>query len=101
MDESSFNVDLDNVTSIAKEWKIRELSLFGSVANGNLRNDSDIDVLVQFDPDVKYSLFDIAELKRRLEEIFHRPVDLLEKDALQNPFRKKMILKTAKVIYAA
>jgi predicted nucleotidyltransferase len=40
-------------------------------------------------------------MKLELEEIFHRPVDVIEKDALENPFRKREIIKTAQVIYAA
>ncbi len=40
-------------------------------------------------------------MKLDLEKIFHRSVDIIEKDALENPFRKKEILRTAQVIYAA
>ena len=50
--------------------------------------------------EAQISLFDLVQMQLDLENIFHRPVDLLEKDALENPFRKREILKTAQVIYA-
>lgn len=94
-------MDLDSVAVIAREWNIQELALFGSVVGDDFREDSDIDVLVQFAPEAHYSLFDLVDLKSCLERLFLRPVDLIEKGALRNPFRKKHILETAKVIYAA
>jgi len=60
-----------------------------------------VDVLVTFSKDAEISLFDLVQMKLDLEKIFHRPVDVIEKEALENPFRKKEILKTAQVIYAA
>jgi hypothetical protein len=101
MDESGFHFEYDDIAVLAREWNIQELELFGSVVDGYFREDSDVDVLIQFAPDAHYSLFDFAELKHRLEKVFHRPIDLVEKSALHNPFRRKRILETAKVIYAA
>ena len=47
------------------------------------------------------SLFDLVEMQAELKAIVKRDVDLVEKDALKNPFRKREILNTAQVIYAA
>jgi predicted nucleotidyltransferase len=60
-----------------------------------------VDVLVTFAPDAKVSLFDLVDMKIELEEVFKRPVDVVEKDALRNPYRKREILSTAQMIYAA
>jgi len=65
------------------------------------RPDSDVDVLVTIKPNAHVSLFDIAQMQIELEAIFKRPVDILEKEGLRNPYRKGEILKTAQVVYAA
>jgi len=78
-----------------------EFSLFGSILRNDFRPDSDADVLVTFAPEAQVSLFDLVQMKIELEELFGRPVDVVEKDALRNPFRKREILNTAQVIYAA
>ena len=60
----------------------------------------DVDVLVTFSREAEISLFDLVQMQLDLEKIFHRPVDIIEKEALENPFRKREILRTAQVIYA-
>lgn len=89
------------IAAFCKRWQVVEFSLFGSVLRDDFRQDSDVDVLVTFSEGAQISLFDLVQMKLELEEIFHRPVDVIEKDALENPFRKREILRTAQVIYAA
>jgi hypothetical protein len=89
------------IAAFCKRWQVVEFSLFGSVLRADFRPDSDVDVLVTFSEGAQISLFDLVQMKLELEEIFHRPVDVIEKDALENPFRKREILNTAQVIYAA
>ena len=60
-----------------------------------------MDVLVSFEEDARISLFDLAQMQVELEKIFKRPVDLVEKEGLRNPYRRREILKTAQVVYAA
>ena len=62
---------------------------------------SDIDVMVSIDPKAHIGLFEIALMKIELEKMFHRPVDLIEKEGLRNPYRRREILNTAQVVYAA
>ena len=78
-----------------------EFSLFGSILREDFRSDSDVDVLVTFAPEAQVSLFDLVQMQIELESLFGRPVDVVEKDALRNPFRKREILSTAEVVYAA
>jgi len=47
-------------------WQIKELSLFGSVLRGDFRPDSDVDVLVRFDPEARRTLFDLARMQDEL-----------------------------------
>jgi predicted nucleotidyltransferase len=89
------------IVAFCQRWKVTEFSLFGSVLRNDFRPDSDVDVLVTFSEGAEISLFDLVQMKLELEEIFHRSVDVIEKDALENPFRKREILRTARVIYAA
>ncbi len=75
--------------------------MFGSVLRADFSPGSDVDVLVTFAPDAQISLFDMAQMGIELQSIFKRPVDILEKDALRNPFRKREILSSAQVVYAS
>lgn len=75
-----------------------------SVWFGNSKDfgpDSDIDVLVSFSQDAGWDLFDLVEMSDELKQIFGREVDLIEKEALRNPYRRDNILSTRKVVYAS
>lgn len=89
------------IADFCRKWKVIEFALFGSVLSKDFRPDSDIDVLVSFSEDAKWSLFDIVRMQNELNEIFGREVDLVEKDAIRNPFRRHSILRSKEIIYAA
>ena len=91
----------DKIDSFCKQWKVKELSLFGSALRDDFRPDSDVDVLVSFFNDARWSLFDLVSMADELRDVFGRPVDLVEKEALRNPFRHLSILSRRKVVYAA
>ncbi|MDA8410049.1 MAG: nucleotidyltransferase domain-containing protein [Treponema sp.] len=96
-------IELDDflIISLAKKYRMKELSLFGSVLRDDFSDKSDIDLLVQFDENVELSLFDLFEIREAFEKAFGREVDLIEKAGLRNPYRRDRILSTAKVVYAA
>ncbi len=79
----------------------RPLSLFGSALRDDFRPDSDLDLLVEFEPDASYSLFDLVALQDELKDLLGREVDLVEASALRNPFRRREILRTRRLLYAA
>lgn len=83
-----------------KRWKVTELALFGSVMREDFHAHSDIYMLVSFAPQAGWSLFDMVEMQDELRHIFGREVDLVERDSLQNPFRRREILENMQVIYA-
>jgi uncharacterized protein len=89
------------IVDFCRKWRIQELALFGSVLREDFSPESDIDVLVTFAPEAPWNLFDIVQMREELGRIFGREVDLVEKQALQNPFRRHEILKTHQVVYAA
>ena len=80
---------------------MRHDELFGSVLRSDFRPDSDVDVLVTFAPNAAWSVFDLVTMKEELEDLFGRPVDLVEQAGLRDPFRRHAILKHQKVLYAA
>ena len=89
-----------NIEPLARRWKIKELAVFGSALRDDFSSRSDVDLLVVFEDDAHFSLFDLVDLKAELEQLIGRPVDLVEKAGLKNPYRRAEILQTAKTIYA-
>ena len=89
----------DALTDLCRRWRIREPSVFGSVARGSSRIDSDVDLLVTFDPDAPWSTLDIVDLREELASLFGRNVDLVEERAIRNPYRKAAILCDKSVLY--
>jgi hypothetical protein len=98
---TSVQLDQAVVAAFCQKWQIRELSLFGSALRDDFRPDSDLDFLVSFEPEARWDLFDLIEMRDELARTFGRPVDLVEKEALRNPWRRNEILKTHVVLYAA
>jgi predicted nucleotidyltransferase len=93
-------LEKEKIEEFCRRWKTSEFSLFGSVLRENFGPESDVDVLVSFDPDIPWSLFDWIDMIDELKEIFGREVDLVEKSGLRNPFRRREILQNRQVVYA-
>jgi uncharacterized protein len=91
----------DQIIDFCQRWKITEFALFGSVLREDFRPNSDIDVLVTFDPNSGWSLFDWVDMKDELETLFGRKVDIVDKERLNNPYRRQEILRTHQVVYAS
>lgn len=79
---------------------MRELSLFGSAARDDMRQDSDIDLLVEFLPEAEIGLLEHAGLMLDLSELTGRQVDLVPKRGLK-PLIRDSILREARPVYAA
>ena len=101
MQKKKFRIPRKKIAEFCKHWSITEFSVFGSALREDFRSDSDVDVLVSIDLKAHIGLFEIAEMQIELEKMFKRPVDLVEKEGLRNPYRRSEILSTAKVVYAA
>ena len=91
----------EKLAGFCRKWKITELSLFGSVLREDFRSDSDIDVLVTFAPEARWSLLDFPRMQVELSDILGRSADLVDVKGLRNPFRRREILATRKVVYAS
>ncbi|HEY7216134.1 MAG TPA: nucleotidyltransferase family protein [Thermoanaerobaculia bacterium] len=99
--KSRIPLPLEAIEAICRRWKVRELALFGSVLREDFSPKSDIDVLVMFDPDASWSAWDLIEMREELQNLLGRNIDLVEKKALRNPFRRREILGSHQVVYAA
>jgi uncharacterized protein len=66
---------------------VRRAAVFGSVARGNNRPDSDIDIMVEIDPDAHLTVFDYAGLKDYIASLFDGPVDVVNRDGLKSYIR--------------
>ncbi len=88
-----------DLRDFSRHWRVRELSLFGSVLREDFGPQSDVDVLISFDEDAPWSLWDLTTIQDELSALIGRPVDLVEREGLRNPFRRQSILSTRKIIY--
>ncbi len=88
------------IAEICRRYQVKELAVFGSAARGELRADSDIDLLVEFLPEARPGLLGLAAMMRELSELLGRHVDLAVKPALK-PMIRPGVLAQAQVIYAA
>ena len=76
---------------------VRRAALFGSLARGDDRPDSDIDIMVEIEPEARITVFDYVELKDYIAGLFDRPVDVVSRDGLK-PYVRPVAMVDA--IYA-
>ena len=98
---TALRIDRDRIGDFCQRWNVTEFALFGSVLRTDFGPDSDVDVLVTFAPDAPWTLWDLSKMRAELQAIFGREVDLVEKKALRNPYRRQAILANHEVIYAS
>jgi hypothetical protein len=97
-------VSKDKVQDFCRKWKVTELALFGSVLREDFGSNSDVDVLVSFEPAAHWSLMDMVEMQDELEKVVGRKVDLVERRAIErseNYIRRRHILASAEPFYVA
>ena len=100
MQQANLVIPKTKIAEFCQTNHIRRLALFGSVLREDFRPESDIDVLVEFEPAHVPGLFDIARMERELSAIFGgRKVDLRTAEDLSRYFRQD-VLREAEVQYA-
>lgn len=93
--------DQDALASMCRRYHIRRLSLFGSTLKGSNRPDSDVDLLVEFQPDAKPSLLTMARIEIELSSLLGgRKVDLRTAQELSRYFRDEVV-RVAEMQYDA
>lgn len=107
--ESSLNRSLlglspemqERFAAFCHRWKVQSLELFGSVARGDTGEASDLDFLVSFLPDARWSLWDHARMQGELADLLGRDVDLVTRRAVErseNQIRRQAILEEARSV---
>jgi predicted nucleotidyltransferase len=92
------------LADFCQRWKVSELALFGSVLGDDFQPESDVDVLVTFLPEAEWSLLDHVQMEEDLSTLLGHKVDLVSKRAVErseNWLRRRAILESAEVVYAA
>lgn len=88
----------ETVATFCQRHHIRKLAVFGSVLHGDFRADSDIDILVEFDPEAQITLFDMGAAQVELSQLLNREVDLKTAGFL-SPYFREDVIQQAKTIY--
>ena len=94
------DLPLDEIAALCRRYQVRELSLFGSALRDDFRRDSDLDLLVLFEPEAQVGFMALGRMERELETILGRKVDLVPKEGLK-PIIRDEVLASAQVLYAA
>jgi uncharacterized protein len=76
---------------------VAHAALFGSVARNEQRGDSDIDIMIELDPDSRVTMFDYVDIKEYIASLFQGPVDVVNRDGLKPSVRPRA---AADAIYA-
>jgi predicted nucleotidyltransferase len=101
MNRGNIEIPGERLAEFCRRWKVAELSLFGSALRGDFGPKSDVDLLVEFAPGASWSLFEWMDMIEELKAILGREVDLVSKQGLRNPYRRRAILGSREVLYAA
>jgi hypothetical protein len=97
---SNLGITDEQLRSFCQRNAVTWLALFGSALRGEMREDSDIDLLVEFEADAQVSLLDLAGMELELTGLLGRRVDLRTPPELSRHFRDQ-VLSVAEVLYAA
>jgi uncharacterized protein len=102
MKANKIEIPKGSIEAFCRKWNVKELSVFGSVLRDDFDAQSDVDVLVSFAPGAEMTFEGFLEMRSELSAIFgKRPIDLVEKRLLRNPFRRYQILTNREILYAA
>ena len=94
-------IDEERLAEFCQRHLVRKLSLFGSTLKGTARAESDIDLLVEFEPDARPTLLTLAAMEEELSELMGgRKIDLRTPAELSRYFRDEVV-RTAEVQYVA
>lgn len=94
------DIPKEELADLCRRYHIRQLAVFGSVLRDDFGPDSDVDVLVEFEPEAHIGFMALGRIQRELSTILQRPVDLVPKNGLK-PKIRHAILSSAEVLYAA
>ena len=101
---SKFVIDEKRVADLCRKWNVERLELFGSALRDDFGPASDIDLLVTFGAESRWSLLDLVRMENELSAALDRRVDLVDRRAVEasdNYIRRREILHSAHELYAS
>ena len=98
---SKIDIPREKIEDFCRRWKIKEMAIFGSALREDFGPESDLDLLVTFSEEARWTLFDWAEMIEELKKMTGRDIDLVDRESIRNPFRRRSILARMEVIYGA
>jgi len=93
------DIPYPTIEAFCRKYQVQRLSLFGSAVREDFGPQTDLDVLVEFQPDARVGFLQLSRMQRELSEMFHRPVDLVLRSGLK-PAIREQVLKEEIVLYA-
>lgn len=94
MNKELFFEKIRSNQDLLNEFSIKSLAVFGSVIHGEQNQESDVDILVEFEPDARIGLFKFIKLRNSLSELLGCSVDLVTKDALHPALKDKILTES-------
>lgn len=100
MPKPRFEIPAERIAGFCQRHHIQSLSVFGSALREDFGADSDVDVLVEFEPRAQVGFIALSRMQRELSELLQRHVDLVPRNGLK-PVIREAVLSSAEVVYAA
>lgn len=100
MMDKKLNFPKQRIDEFCQNNQIKRLAFFGSFLRDDFSSDSDIDILVVFEPSAQVSFLTLGRMKRELAAILNRPIDLVPQEGLK-PAIRDSVLASAKEVYAS
>lgn len=89
-----------DIQKLCVNHKVKRLYAFGSVLTDDFNKESDIDLIVDFNPiDINDYADNYFDLKFSLQNVLQRPIDLLEEKAIKNPYFKQAVAQKRRLVY--
>ena len=100
MINQKIDMPVESINILCRRYQVRELALFGSALGDSFGQDSDLDFLVEFQPEAQVGFMKLAKMQRELSAVLNRKVDLVPKGGLK-PKIRQAIISSAEVLYAS
>ncbi|HCQ02965.1 MAG TPA: nucleotidyltransferase [Candidatus Latescibacteria bacterium] len=100
MSIQNLTISQKDIHRFCRQYHVRELVLFGSALRDDFDSNSDVDLMVDFEPEAQVGFLTLSRMQRELATIFQRPVDLVSKAGLK-PIVRQEVLSNVQVLYAS
>ncbi len=99
--QSGIQLPTHHIKEFCDKYGVEQFALFGSVLRDDFGPDSDVDVMLKFKPGHGFTFENTPDIQDELQAMFGRRVDVIEMGRIRNPIRRRAIMSSHRVIYAA